>query len=101
MILMWCTATEKDERQIIIEETEDNITLKCEGCQKTRSYKIGEFVQKYYTSEDWDEKPATCVWCGEELIFDQKKGYVHKSDGKLYKQRPDGKDDHCALPKHS
>lgn len=44
-----------------------------------------------------------CVWCGEELRFDPKKGYVHE-DGNLYKQRIDPKtgklvDDHCALPR--
>lgn len=38
-----------------------------------------------------------CVWCGEELKFDKKKGWVHQ-DGEIYKQRPDGRDDHCVLP---
>lgn len=40
-----------------------------------------------------------CKWCREELVYDQKKvSWVHKSDGELYKKRPDGSDDHCALP---
>ena len=38
-----------------------------------------------------------CVWCKEELKFDPEKGWVHL-DGQLYRQRLDGKDDHCALP---
>ena len=41
---------------------------------------------------------TTCVWCGEELKFELGRGWVHM-DGQLYKKRPDGKDDHCALPK--
>ena len=38
-----------------------------------------------------------CVWCGEPLKLDPDKGWVH-ADGELYKKRPDGSDDHCALP---
>jgi hypothetical protein len=38
-----------------------------------------------------------CGRCGEELIFDEKKGWVHQ-DGEVYKKRGDGKDDHCVLP---
>lgn len=42
-----------------------------------------------------------CRWCGEELKFDPRKGYVHQ-DGSVYKQKilPDGRevDDHCVLP---
>lgn len=45
------------------------------------------------------ERDPKCVWCDEELIFLQGKGWVHKSDKQLYKKRPDGSDDHCALPK--
>jgi hypothetical protein len=41
----------------------------------------------------------TCVWCGEALRFDSKKGWVHKSDGEMYKKNPDGTDNHCALPR--
>ena len=41
---------------------------------------------------------AVCVWCGERLHFDLKKGWVHQ-DGQLYKKRLDGSDDHCALPR--
>lgn len=41
----------------------------------------------------------------EELEFKRGKGWVHKSDGQLYKQRKNEKgelvDDHCALPKRS
>jgi hypothetical protein len=38
-----------------------------------------------------------CIRCGEPLRFDPKKGWVHH-DGKIYKARLDGKDDHCVLP---
>jgi len=38
-----------------------------------------------------------CHWCGEPLKFNPKTGWVHM-DGKMYKQRPDGTDDHCVLP---
>jgi len=40
-----------------------------------------------------------CVWCGQQLRFDSKKGWVHADDGEIYKKRLDGSDDHCALPK--
>lgn len=38
-----------------------------------------------------------CRRCGEPLKFDPEKGWVHM-DGKVYKQKPDGTDDHCVLP---
>lgn len=44
---------------------------------------------------------TVCVWCEEELRFDPEKGWVHVSDGEIYKKRPDGTDDHCALPKRA
>lgn len=43
------------------------------------------------------EGTPICHWCGEKLKFDKDKGWVHQ-DGSIYKQRPDGKDDHCVLP---
>jgi hypothetical protein len=44
---------------------------------------------------------VVCVWCGEGLIYNEQKGWVHKSDGEMYKKNPDGSDNHCALPKRS
>lgn len=42
---------------------------------------------------------VTCVWCGEELRFVVGKGWIHLSDGQMYRQNPDGTDNHCALPR--
>ena len=75
-----------------------------------------------------DEIVQKCMYCGEELRFVPGKGWVHASDGQLYKQKwvypricrkcgsrlQDGYcskcgiqyekelvDDHCALPQRS
>lgn len=45
-----------------------------------------------------EHQKAICVRCGERLHFDPDKGWVHE-DGQVYKKRPDGSDDHCALPR--
>ena len=42
-----------------------------------------------------------CARCNDILVFTRERGYVHKSTGLLYAQRPDGSDDHCAMPKRS
>ena len=45
-----------------------------------------------------------CLYCGEELEFKRGKGWVHKSDGVIYRTKiKKGKvvDDHCATPKRS
>ena len=34
-----------------------------------------------------------CVWCGEPLLLDPERGWVHAADGQVYKD-----DGHCALP---
>lgn len=41
----------------------------------------------------------SCVWCDEKLAWNDKKGWVHASDGEIYKKNPDGSDNHCAIPK--
>ena len=35
-----------------------------------------------------------CVWCGERLLLDPERGWVHADDGQVYKKD----DGHCALP---
>ena len=41
---MYCPKTEKMEKQIVIKESEDGITLKCLGCEKIYGKEIGYFA---------------------------------------------------------
>lgn len=46
-----------------------------------------------------------CLWCKEELVYAEGKGWVHQ-DGQIYEQKYDPElgqivDDHCAVPDHS
>ena len=42
---MCCPKTGKLEEQEIIKESEDGITLRCNGCGKNHSHEIGEIVE--------------------------------------------------------
>ncbi len=42
-------------------------------------------------------KIPVCHWCGEELVWSAFKGGWRHLNGELYKKKPDGGDDHCAL----
>jgi len=44
---MHCKNTGKDEPQYVVKESEDGITLKCGGCDKTHSHEIGFFAELY------------------------------------------------------
>jgi len=44
---MFCSQTGKDEWQSIVSESEDGITLRCNGCGKEHSHEIGEFADRF------------------------------------------------------
>ena len=44
---MHCKNTGKDEPQYVVRESEDGITLRCGGCDKTHSHEIGFFAELY------------------------------------------------------
>lgn len=41
---MKCNVTGKMEKQTIVKESDDGVTLKCEGCGKTHGHEIGYFT---------------------------------------------------------
>jgi len=43
---MLCPKTKKEEVQTVVSESEDGISLRCEGCRKIHSHEIGEL--KFY-----------------------------------------------------
>ena len=59
---------------------------------------IDETLRQSLFEKDGKTVRPYCGHCKEWLIFDKEKGWVHQ-DGSVYKQGPDGKDDHCVLPK--
>lgn len=46
--VMKCSITGLDEPQYVVKETEDGITLRCEGCGKHHSHEIGFFAHLYH-----------------------------------------------------
>ncbi len=46
-IRLHCPRTDSDEIQLVIKESEDGITLQCNGCGKIHSHEIGELADLF------------------------------------------------------